>query len=155
MAEAKTVKTDEHGFRCIEVVLGTRSYLIREAGISRAREFRHRFHKEVMPLVEQAAQIKDVEIGSPADLLKLKPLLDAVLVTAVDTIVEMVFLYAPLVEKDREYVEENATEKQMLTAFWEVIANLALPLERQQLAQMITSTGPRTGATQKGGTSSS
>lgn len=131
------------------VELGERTYEVHEAGLKRAKAFRHRFYANVQPVLQQAVRALDLDLEGLDDVEQLKnpqgllaalpaltpqllPLLESLVVDALDEAIELVFLYAPAVEADREYLDEHGTESQFVAAFLEVV-KLAVPLATGQL----------------------
>lgn len=114
--------------RSVVVTLGAREYAVCEAGFARSRRWRKRFVDEIKPLFEQVSGMAGLEFGSPADLLKLLPLLDTVMVDGIDRVFELLLAYSDTLSADREYIEESATDRQILDAFREV-ASIAFPFD--------------------------
>lgn len=114
--------------RSVTVTLGGRQYVVPEAGFLVSRKWRTRFATEIKPLFEQLAGAAGVRFETPADLLQLAPLLDAVLVDGMDTIFELLLGYSDTLAADRAHLEAYATDRQILDAFREV-ASIALPFD--------------------------
>ena len=123
-----------------EVVFGhdeLRQYIVEGAGILRGRIWRARFGETVLPLLEQLPGIMDFEFEKPEDLLKLLPFVQKIVLEALDDVFELLILYSPEMEADREWIEENATERQIVGAFMEVL-RLAVPFEVDNLLGNLT-----------------
>lgn len=105
-----------------------RQYAIEEPGVLRSRKWRSRFGETVMPLFEQFAGAQNIEFETPEDLLKLLPLVQSIVLDALDEVFDLLILYSPELEADREWLEDNATERQIIAAFMEVL-QLAVPFE--------------------------
>jgi hypothetical protein len=126
------------------VRLGEREYTIAQAGFARARPWKQRLFAEVKPLFERLNGAGEMAINSPSDLLQLIPVAEDLFVEGLDTIFDLLLTYAPALGEDRAYIEEHATDKQILTAFQEVVV-LADPFG--VVAQMNRTLGRRTNGT--------
>lgn len=107
----------------ITVQLGDRQFEVKEATFGYGRRWRRRFADELKPLFSQLAEVSGIEFETPADLLQLWPLAEAALVNGIDTVFELLVTYSPALEEDRIWIEENATEKQVLYAFKEIVTH--------------------------------
>lgn len=117
--------------RYFEAVFGRseiKSYEIEEAGILRSRKWRARFGETVMPLFQQLPGVLDFEFENPEDLLKLMPFVQQLVLNALDDVFELLVLYSEELEVDRDWIEANATDRQVVTAFMGVL-QLAVPFE--------------------------
>lgn len=103
------------------VTLGNRDYTIQTAPYVRSAPWRRRLVEEIKPLFDQAANVPNMTFETPEDLLKLWPMLTAILVDGIDTIFDMLISYTSVLGDDKEYIENHATEKQIMAAFQEVI----------------------------------
>jgi hypothetical protein len=110
----------------VTVVLGDREYIIREAPRLRSAPWRKRLMVELKPMFDHVAGAQEMTFESPADLLRLWPVMETLMVSGLDSVFEMLMAYDPELEADREYIEQTATDKQILAAFGEV-ARLADP----------------------------
>lgn len=125
--------------RSVTVRLGNCAYVVTEAGYLRSRQWRVRFAEEVKPIFEQIARASEMTFDSPADLLKLAPLLDVALIDGIDKIFELLLAYSDELGASRSDIEKHATDRQILDAFREV-ASLALPFD---LGAMLRKFGPQ------------
>lgn len=105
----------------VTVKLGEREYLIKQAGFLRSKPWKQRLLNEIKPLFDTLNGAPDLEFNSPADLVKLLPLAETLLVEGVETIYSMLLAYSAELEADREYIETYATDKQIVKAFTEVV----------------------------------
>ena len=103
------------------VKLGAKEYTITQAGFLKSKPWKKRLLEEVKPMFEDVNGASDIEINSPADLLKLLPMAEKLFVESTETLLDLLVAYAPTVEADREYIEAHATDKQILAAFQEVV----------------------------------
>jgi hypothetical protein len=134
--ETKTVKQGPYGtevqIRVATVTLGDKDYEITEAPILRSRTWRERFYQTIAPLLEQLGGVKGAEFETPEDLLQLLPLAEQIVVNALTEVVDLLLLYSPELEADRDYILNHATERQAIRAFQEVL-KLAIPFEIDRL----------------------
>ena len=103
------------------VKLGAKEYTITQAGFLKSKPWKKRLLEEVKPMFEDVNGAGDIEISSPADLVKLLPMAEKLFVESTETLLDLLVAYAPTVEADREYIEAHATDKQILAAFQEVV----------------------------------
>ena len=108
--------------RTVEVTLGTKQFTITEAGWKKATAWKRGLIKDVKPMYEQVAGAADIKFENAEDLVGLWPLIQTVLVDGMDALFEHLLAYSPVLEKDRDYIEENATEAQVFAAFREVVS---------------------------------
>ncbi len=107
--------------RTVEVTLGERQFIVTEAGWKKATAWKRGLIEDVKPLYEQVAGAADITFENAEDLINLWPLIQTVLVDGMDALFEHLLAYSPVLEKDRDYIEENATEAQVFAAFKEVV----------------------------------
>lgn len=98
-----------------------RTYTIGPAPFVRSQPWRHRLMQSVGPLIKQVAGAPDLEFNTPDDLLKLLPLVSSLLVEAIDEVYELVVMYHPSLEADREWIRDNASEGQLVGAFFKIL----------------------------------
>ncbi len=126
----------------VTVQLGEREYTFSEQPRPRVKPWRARLFAEVKPLFGQLEGATSLSFDQPGDLLKVLPLLETVLLDGLDTVVELAVTFAPELEADREYIEQHATEKQILAAFQEAV-KLADPFGMANQIGRLTLTGRR------------
>ena len=105
----------------ITIRLGEKDYTVREAGHLRAGPWNKRLLAEVKPIFEQVGQAYQSQFDTFADVLKMWPLFQQVFTDSLETVFDMLVSYSPELEADKEYIEANATERQILGGFQEVI----------------------------------
>jgi hypothetical protein len=103
------------------LLLGEREFVIPTAGFIRSKPWKKRLFEEIKPLFEKIGAAPDIVIDSAADLLKLVPLAEELFTDGLDLVFDMLISYSPLLEAEREYIENYATDKQILAAFQEVV----------------------------------
>ena len=107
--------------RTVTVKLGEKEFIITEAGWKKATAWKRGLIEDVKPMYEQVAGAADIKFESAEDLVGLWPLIQTVLVDGMDALFEHLLAYSPVLKKERDYIEENATEAQVFAAFKEVI----------------------------------
>jgi len=107
--------------KTIDVELGDTTYTITQLPAIKSRPWRERLMTEVKPIFEQISTANEVTINNAADLLVLMPLAETLIVEAADTIIDMVFEYAPELEADREAIMNTASEQQLVGAFYKMV----------------------------------
>jgi hypothetical protein len=103
------------------VKLGEKEYTIRQAGFLRSRPWKKRLLDEVKPLFEGVTGAGDIVFNSASDILKLLPMAQSMFVEIPETLLDLLFAYAPELEADRALIEAHATDKQIFAAFQEVV----------------------------------
>lgn len=105
----------------ITIRLGEKDYTIREAPYGQATTWRRRLMEEVKPIFEQIGGVADIQFDTPADLLRLLPVAERLFVEGIDQIFDLLIAYSPDLEADRATIEGSATDRQIFTAFTEVL----------------------------------
>ena len=119
-----------------------RQYAVEEAGILRSRKWRMRFGETVMPLIEQLPGIMDFEFEKPEDFLKLLPFVQKIVLESLNDVFDLLVLYSPELESNREWLENNATDRQIVDAFMGVL-QLAVPFEVDKFMGNLTGSKTR------------
>jgi hypothetical protein len=120
-----------------------REFQIYEAPILRARKWRRAFADVAMPVLQSLLEAsefiggKDGEAGKAEanlhQLTRFIPQAEQLLTDRLDEVVESLFLYSPELEAEREWVLENVTDRQALSAFWEVV-KMAVPFDLERVS---------------------
>src|SRR5262245_28765278 len=103
--------------KTVTVMLGDREYLIQQAGFLRSKPWKKRLLGEMKPLFDEIGAAQAMEFNSPADVVHLLPLAEKLFIEAIDLIFELLIAYSPVLEDEREYIEEHATDSQIFVAF--------------------------------------
>jgi hypothetical protein len=103
------------------ILLGEREYVIREAGHKKSSAWRYRLMTEIRPIFEQVSGISDIKFETPSDLMKLVPVAEQLFVNGIDQIYELLLDYSDDLRADQEYIQNNATDRQIFFAFQKVI----------------------------------
>lgn len=123
--------------KTVQITVAGRDYTVAPLPIIKNREWRKQFEKPIQDAVKLLSEIagyadKEYEDGGAmiGDIGKaisgsLSPVIDHLLGSA-DTIVEAVFDYAPTMAEDREYIEENGYDEEIVKGFLTILS-LAFP----------------------------
>jgi len=101
--------------------LGEREFVVQTAGFMRSKPWKKRLFEEIKPLFEKVSAAPDIVFNTAADLLKLVPLAEELFTDGLDLVFDMLITYSPVLEAEREYIENYATDKQILAAFQGVV----------------------------------
>ncbi|MBT9164025.1 MAG: hypothetical protein DDT23_00014 [candidate division WS2 bacterium] len=110
----------------IEIILGGKSYFVRPLVIKESRKWRAKFSA----VLGELPQYTGITTDTPD---KFMAAINAMLVGMPDKIVDLVFDYAP--ELDRKEIEATATDAEMAKAFEQII-EVAFPLARSLVGAM-------------------
>lgn len=114
------------------ITLGGRAYTVAVATMKRSREWREKFQHELLTIVGGAKAIGTVQLAADDGTVDFGRIVAAVQTLSpiafgmFDRAAEMVFAYDGQLDNDRDWIEENATDEEMLTALWQVV-QLAFP----------------------------
>lgn len=120
MGETKRTEEDKILQSEISIILGGKEYKIKPLVIKESRKWRANFAK----VLGELPQYMKITTDTPDQFMNA---INAILVTMPDKIVDLIFDYAP--ELNREEIENNATDAEMAKAF-EQIVEVAFPLAR-------------------------
>jgi len=121
----------------IVIELGDKEYEISALPMKYSREWRQSFVTTLEPLLDLLPTIPDIEIDKPEELIKLVPALKGILTSDLDKVFELLFEYSEQLEEDREWIEENASDKQAFVAFVGVL-KLTNPFEPEALKEVLS-----------------
>lgn len=117
----------------ITVSLGGKEYEVRPLPIRAAREWREQLRPMLDEVLNSLGTVQRIdfqgmtqrmEFGGVAALFEQ---LGPVLLRSPDTAAELAFRYSAVLEADRDFIEETATDEEMMTAFVSIV-RLAYPL---------------------------
>lgn len=109
----------------IEIVLGGKAYTVAELPLRKNAAWR----QQVGALVGEVAGLVEatqIDLNSTADLIGVVNQVRNVLVAAPDQLTALLFDYSPTLAADRERIEAEVYESELLSAFVEVL-KLAFP----------------------------
>lgn len=114
--------------RTATIELGERTFEVKELGWRAAAKWRSDLLAGIEPLFENAASMSDIKLETPEDMLKLWPLIEGVMESGIDVLLDHLLAYSDTLADQREYIEEHATVAQVSAAFVEV-AKYSIPFE--------------------------
>lgn len=109
----------------IEITLGGKAYQVAELPLRKNAAWR----QQVGALVGEVAGLVEatqIDLNSTADLIGVVNQVRSVLVQAPDQLTALLFDYSPVLAADRERIEAEVYESELLSAFVEVL-KLAFP----------------------------
>lgn len=106
------------------ITLGGVEYPVRALPMRQAREFRQGFGELVNSLAGALRAVNSTNIDNFDTVAGLIDSLGDLLIGSIDQIAEYVFSYSPEIAADRERIENEATDTEMIAAFREVLALL-------------------------------
>jgi hypothetical protein len=127
--------------RTITLTLAERTYEVPMAPIRRAKEWRAQLRGPLNELLALVSTNITLELNSVSDLLALADKLIPILMDAPETIFTLLLAYAPALEVERAFLEANAYDDELVTAFLAVL-RAAFPLDR--LTQLLGPASPPT-----------
>jgi len=128
----------------ITVELGDRTFEIEALSIRSSKVWRQTFAERLQPLFDVLPTLPDVDISKPEELVKLLPILQGLLTTYLDDAIDLLFEYSPILQKDQEWIGDNASDKQAIAAFVGVL-KMTNPFDPEVLKDAMS--GPGSGET--------
>lgn len=107
--------------RTVTARLGEKDYEIREAGFMVSKPWKKRLINEIKPLFEKLSGAPNMTFEKPEDLFKLFPLAESIFIEGIETIFDLLIAYSPALAADADYIAQNATDRQIVAAFREVV----------------------------------
>ena len=134
--------------RSVTIELGGRQYEVKALPIKAARVWREKFNGPFGNVLE-ILNVSQIELNSPADLGRLLVPLKDILLGSLDLAADLLFSYSPALAVDRERIEAEAFDEEMVAALVEVV-KLAFPFGEfvklarglQSRATLTISSGP-------------
>lgn len=114
--------------------------------IRKDREWRKEMVERLRPILGTVEALPDLDFSKPDGFLKLTGLAEHILTQGLDDVLELLFMYSPELAKERDWIEDNATTRQAVNAFMEVVA-LDNPFDFTRLRGKMS--GPANGETSK------
>lgn len=115
--------------RTITLTLAERTYDIPMAPIMHAKAWRAQLRGPLNELMALFSTNVSLELNNVADLLALADKFIPLLMDTPETLFTLLLAYAPALETEREFLEENAYDDELVTAFLAVL-RAAFPLDR-------------------------
>jgi hypothetical protein len=139
--------------KTVEVTIAGRSYTVTPLPIRRNREWRSQFEpilQDISAFVSDLGSYAGEEFTDAPDMINRLgkvlsgrlPALTQYLLSSLDLITVAVFDYSPEIAEDREYLEENGYDHEIVAAFLQVL-QLAFPFG--PAVRVLTATGQKSG----------
>ena len=112
-----------------KVKLGGRDYVIVAPPIRASKKWRESLARPFGSLTAalETASTVELDMGQLMDIAGLVRQFSGVLIGSIDTMLDLLFEYSPVLAQDREWIEENAYDDEALEAFTAAL-RLAYPL---------------------------
>lgn len=107
--------------KTVTVRLGENDYEVREASFAISKPWKQRLMTEIKPLFEKLSGAPNMSFEKPEDLFKLFPLAESIFIEGIESIYDLLIAYSPALTADAEYIANNATDRQIVAAFREVV----------------------------------
>jgi len=124
----------------ITVELGDKTFEIEALSIGLSKVWRQNFAEQLQPLFDILPTLPDVDISKPEELVKLLPILQGLLTTYLDDAIDLLFEYSPVLQKERDWIASNASDKQAIAAFAGVL-KMANPFDPKALQDAMSGPG--------------
>ncbi len=111
------------------ITLGEKEYVVKELPIRKNMAWRAQLAQPINEIMAIVERLKDLEISRLGDILNLIQDLRPLLIQRLDEASEWLISYSPELQKDKEYILDNAYESQLITALVEVL-KLAFPFAK-------------------------
>jgi len=128
----------------ITVELGDKTFEVEALSIRLSKVWRQDFAERLQPLFDLLPTLPDIDISKPEELVKLLPLIQNLLTTHLNDAIDLLFEYSPVLQKEREWIGDNASDKQAIAAFLGVL-KMTNPFDAKLLRGALT--GPTSGET--------
>jgi len=112
--------------RTVTVMLGRKSYEVQALSIRAAREWREQFQQPFQAMATALNGIENIALTNGRSISELLNVLQATLLRSPDTILSMLYAYSPVILADKERIESEAFDDEVITAMIEVL-KLAYP----------------------------
>jgi len=126
----------------VDVTFSTKTFKIVPLPIKRSREWRESFTEQIdgiLGLVDNLQGISLGDIGSSSSFESLMPLMNSIkdyLQNSTDILLELIYDFAPTIKKEKDWIENHATDPEVFTVFLEVL-KMAYPFG-QVLSRLTT-----------------
>lgn len=111
--------------KSVEITLGGKQYTVAELPLRKNAAWRQKVG-DLVGTVAGLVEATQIDLNSTADLIGVVNQVRNVLVTAPDALTALLFDYSPVLAADRERIEGEVYESELLAAFVEVL-KLAFP----------------------------
>ena len=107
--------------RSVVVSLGGKPYEVRALSLRAAREWREKFQQPFRAMANALSGMESIELTSGKAVADLLNVLQETLLRSPDTILEMLYAYSPEIRADKERVEIEAFDDEVIAALVEVL----------------------------------
>jgi len=105
----------------IDIKLGDQTFEIEDQSIKTSKAWRRKFADRLQPLFDFLPGLPDIDISKPEELVKLLPVIQKLLTDNVDDAIDILLEFSEVLEKEREWIENNASSKQAIVGLVEVL----------------------------------
>ena len=107
--------------KTVSVTIAGQEYTISPKPIGESRAWRERLGQPLSGLVGIFADAKSIQINNPADIQRVFEAFKSAIADAPDVILDLVCDYAPEIAGDRERIETEGFDYEIMEAFKEVL----------------------------------
>lgn len=111
------------------ITLGEKEYVVKELPIRKNQAWRTQLAQPINEAMAIVERLKDLEISRLGDILNLVQDLRPLLTQRLDEVSGWLISYSPELQRDQDYILDNAYESQLITALGEVL-KLAFPFAK-------------------------
>lgn len=98
-----------------------REYTVGPIPHARSEKWRGILLSDLKPIFEELGAASDIEFATPADLIKVVPLIQTVLGDTLDIVFRLVVSYHPALSKDKRWIKNHASDKQLIHALTQIL----------------------------------
>ena len=124
--------------RSTVLTLGSKEYTVNELASRKAAAWRQIMQDKLGNVAEMIASAPETDITSGSAISGLVRSIGSTVIGSTDTIIELLFLYSPELSSDRERINDECYDSELIAAFVEVV-KLAYPFG--QLANLVARLG--------------
>lgn len=121
------------------ITLGGRQYTLQEMPVKPARAWRESLKAQFGGFITLVEGAPDVEVTNTKAVGGLLRVLSGVLLDSVDLALELLIQFSPELQRDREYIEDNAVGSQVVDGFLAAVG-LSFPFFGGERIQKMTHT---------------
>lgn len=114
--------------RTANITLGRQTYEVAALPIQSARKWREQFQKPFQAISAALGGLEKIDLSKGSDVAGLLNSLQGIILTAPDAILEMLYAYSPSLADDKERIEREAFDDEVIVALVEVL-KLAYPFD--------------------------
>jgi len=110
----------------VKVTLGGRDYEIEPLRYKKSQAWRRQLSEKIDGIANVFSTVIELEIDSAEDIALIVTEAKSVLLDSMEDVFDLLMEYSPDLKKDREFIEEQAYDQEIVDAFIEVV-KLAFP----------------------------